>query len=194
MVDVCLTFLSHPTFQDFPQHTDPLLYVVWISSCPAGKQQGVRSDPRRTKPSSKSSSTFHTRGAGLSPQNPKRGTCAVHTCSKNQSLQQTIAEHEDCPRGPLGPRALAGPGDQATAGRSGHAGLRASASRWPQVGWGLCAAPKGLGARDRPQRRKPGQVPVTALCAKGNCFSSWGRAGQGSSAGQQVCDRQAPQA
>lgn len=59
------------------------------------------------------------------------------------------------------------------------------------MGWGLHAAPKGLEAETGPERRKPGQVPVAALCSKGNCVSSWGRAGQGSPAGQQVCGPQA---
>lgn len=101
------------------------------------------------------------------------------------------------PGGPLGPRASAGPGDQVTAGGSGQAGLIASASRWLRVGgWvGGCARrPRAQEPETGPERRKPGQVPVAALCSKGNCFCSWGRAGQGSPAGQQVCDQQAPKA
>lgn len=128
-----------------------MLRGSWVGSWPASKQQGVRSDPRRTKPLSKLCSAFQTRGLDYHLKTPS-GVRAVLTSPKNQSLQQTIAEHEDCPREPLGPRTSAGPGDQITAGRSDQAGLCASASRWPQVGWGLRAAPKGLGARDRPRK------------------------------------------
>lgn len=116
------------------------------------------------------------------------GVRAVRTCPKKQSLQQTITEHEDCPPGP---RASAGPGDQVTLGRSGQAGLElvpAGGRRWA----GGCARrPRAEEPETGLERRKPGQVPVAALGSKGNCFSSWGRAGQRSPAGQQVCDQQA---
>lgn len=86
-----------------------------------------------------------------------------------------MAGNKDCPWGHW-PGASAGP-DQVTAGRSGQAGP--SASRW--AGWVGAArgaqGPRRL--RRAPRRRKPGQVPVAALSSKRNCFSLWGRAGQG---------------
>lgn len=163
------------------------MYAAWISSCPAGKPQGVRSDPRRTKLSSKLCSTFQTRGLDHHLKIPS-GVRAVRTCPKNQSLQQTITEHEDCPRDPAlrQDQEIKLPWEDRA--RLDSELVPAGGRRWAG---GCVWRPRAEEPETGLERRKPGQVPVAALGSKGNCFSSWGRAGQGSPAGQQVCDQQA---
>lgn len=160
-------------------------------------QTARRPDPRRTELWSSPCSTFQTRVLDYHFKIPS-GVARYAVPSKPEFTTNHNRTRGLPPGGPLGPSAFAGLGDQVTAGRSGKAGLSASASRWLRVGeWvGGCARrPRAQEPETGPEeRRKPGQVPVVAaLCSKGNCFSSWGRAGQGSPAGQQVCDQQAPQ-
>lgn len=89
-------FVSHPQFQDFPQHADPLWCVVWTSSCPAGKQQG---DLILGEPNSRPALALCSKPGCWTTISKSQAGSRGTQCPQNQSLQQIITEPEDCPPG-----------------------------------------------------------------------------------------------